>query len=442
MSLGCDMRKWRTENDAASFHGGISNTYSMRWRQCTPDKEDKTEKDESWCSTTELQGRYKRNNGVCDAYLNIAVCKWDGGDCCVKGGKQPEMSLCKNDPRQCACIDPAAGGKGDKAKFGCQNKDACNHDQNANTGTDALFCQFPPTGRSCRGACIDDAICGGKFTEYKGCCRNAQRQAMGEFTDAIATTRGQCRTACLKDKLCTGFEWQQGLQKCRTFHTEVPIYGETACAGGSNVQCFINLNPVQTKKCVTGPDNTVDRVGQDCSEYGRHPKYCGFYDTITFNSTKCCACKAFECSNVDNPSKKDKFGKGCGDYAKKPKQYCGLPFRDSATFSYTDCCACQPEFLANFRVVVDDGGDSNKGLSTQALAGIITGSALGVVLIVGVVVAVSVVKKGKPSKGSDSSQPRQDRYSSSPNPHMDKSTKTKGKRLEGNALIDEIVTIE
>merc|ERR1712176_1302131 len=116
------------------------------------------------------------------------------------------------------------------------------------------------------------------------------------------------------------------------------------------------------------------------------------------DSKKCCACKKFVCENTNNPLKLDKFGKGCGDYAKNPVQYCAQPkLRDSATFSYTDCCACEPKYLMNWQQTTA-ASDKPAGLSTNAIAGITTGVAVGLVLIVAIVVAVAVVKSKSQKK--------------------------------------------
>merc|ERR1711937_879199 len=92
------------------------------------------------------------------------------------------------------------------------------------------------------------------------------------------------------------------------------------------------------------------------------------------------------CENENNPTKKDKYGKGCGDYAKAPENYCGLPARDSATFSYTDCCACKPKShttsVTEIHPIL---------LSDNLLSAIITGSiVVGVAFIAIIVAAVAV----------------------------------------------------
>jgi hypothetical protein len=413
VSKGCDLAKWLKKNNP-SFQAGVSKRYDMKWRQCTPPNSADI-KDDTFCKTIELQRRYSRSNGVCDAVLNIASCQFDGGDCCAKGTAQPNMGLCKDDPYKCVCLDPAVLKK--TPTPGCQNAKACNFDKHANTGTDDIFCKFPNLGYDCQGKCIDDDICGGSYLSKRGCCRTDDRRAMLSFTNVAATSLQQCKTACNRDKQCTGFQWQQGLRSCLIFQKDLPSYGETACNGGANTQCFINQKPPASvrQKCLTGPgiDKATDTKGQDCSEYERNPNYCGFFDSSTFNSKElCCACEEFKCEDTNHLGKTDQFGKGCGDYAEDPLKYCGFPTRDSKTLSYTTCCACQNDVLDKLRNAPDE--DKPLGdlpgplgqLSTSELAGIITASILGVVLIVAIAVAVAAVKCRMKKKMEEKNGPK------------------------------------
>jgi hypothetical protein len=197
----------------------------------------------------------------------------------------------------------------------------------------------------------------------------------------------------------------------------MPSYGETACNEGANTQCFINQKPPAsvTQKCLTGPgiDKATDSKGQDCSEYEKNPNYCGFFDTSTFKSKElCCACEEFKCEDTNDLGKTDRFGKGCGDYAKDPLKYCGFPKRDSKTFSYTTCCACQNDVLDKLRNAPDEDNPLRDlpgplgNLSTSELAGIITASILGVVLIVAIAVAVAAVKCRMKKKMEEKNGPK------------------------------------
>merc|ERR1712159_204968 len=97
VSIGCDMDKWLAEN-GPNFYSGESTKFGMKWRQCTPEQAaTEPPKTVAWCNMIELQGRYKRGNGVCDSRLNIDVCEWDGGDCCDKNGASPNLELCVED---------------------------------------------------------------------------------------------------------------------------------------------------------------------------------------------------------------------------------------------------------------------------------------------------------------------------------------------------------
>jgi hypothetical protein len=330
------------------------------------------------------------------------------------------MGLCKDDRYKCLCLDPEVLGK--KPTPGCLNKKACNYNELANTGTDDVFCNMPKLGYDCAGKCVDDDICGGSYAVVPGCCRMDDRSAMSFFQDVVATTEQECTTACNRDKECTGFQWQQGLQRneCRIFHKEMPSYGEPACSGGADTQCFINLNPPSSvkQKCLAGPgiDKATDSKGQDCSAYETNPGFCGFFDTDTFKSKElCCACEEFECENTNHPSRTDKFGRGCGDYAEDPLKYC-VDIRDSKTLSYTDCCACQTDVLNKLKnppVKPLDKLAEKVGLTPSALAGIITASILGVVIIVVIAVAVAAVKSRMKKKKEEQNAPKSPGYDQS-----------------------------
>jgi len=334
-------------------------------------------------------------NGVCDAMLNTAVCEWDGGDCCSKtDGSDPDLSLCTG--CECGCLDPAKNGPGDNAKCGCQDKAACNYDEEANMGEAEQYCRYREKGFNCEGKCIDSGICGRSFTMQPGCCRDFGRDKLGYFKDiASALIRQDCRAACNKDKNCTGFEWQQGLRKCRTFYRDQPTYGETACAEGADIECW--MDDSGEAKCVKGAfsDGTLDSFGQDCSAYAKHPEFCGsnsigYYDTDKFKASRCCVCQPLECKKTNHENEKDFWGKGCGDYDKNPEKYCyDGKTRDSFTFSYTSCCACptRPDKIE----LLPPPPPNFLGLTPEQITiGLIAGSALLVVLTVSITVACCV----------------------------------------------------
>jgi len=233
-------------------------------------------------------------------------------------------------------------------------------------------------------------------------------KSIGEFRDVDATTLLECQVQCNMAALCSGFEWRQGLAKCRILFGKKKIsYGEPACENGKNVQCFINEDFV-SRGCVSGPDYPHDKVGQSCQDYSFNPTLCGFFDTKEFNSTSCCACQEDECDYKTNENKKDRFGKGCTDYTENPEKYCKA-VRNSKTLSHTDCCAClelQEKQLAQLESgVIRPIRDAIDSLEPTVLAAIITGSALGVLLIIGIIVAVVAVR-GKTHKKKRDKSPR------------------------------------
>merc|ERR1719182_1405163 len=136
----------------------------------------------------------------------------------------------------------------------------------------------------------------------------------------------------------------------------------------------------------------------------------GFFDTPKFKSKElCCACEEFKCEDTNNDGKTDRFGKGCGDYAKDPLKYCGFPSRDSQTLSYTTCCACQDEVINKIKNegIKPLGNLSGElGLTVSELAGIITGSILGVVLIVAIAVACAAVNSRMKKKKEEQNGPK------------------------------------
>jgi len=215
------------------------------------------------------------------------------------------------------------------------------------------------------------------------------------------------------EKHCSGFEWRQGLAECRILFGKKISYGETACEGGENIQCYINEKAVFEDECVSGPGKPHDKEGQSCQDYALNPTLCGFFDSKEFNSTSCCACQDPKCDDTTNPNKKDKFGKGCTDYAGNPEKYCNAKRQaNSKTLSFTDCCACL--VLQEQRLADQQGGGSGPIVkrvrdaiedNPTVLAAIITCSAVGLLLIVVIIVAVVCVRS-KTHKTKRDKEPR------------------------------------